>query len=46
MAAIVFDLDDTLYPRVRGYADTRLRTPKQPLDARNRRISIVVQNGA
>jgi chemotaxis protein MotB len=31
---------------VRGYADTRLRTPKQPLDARNRRISIVVQNGA
>ena len=30
---------------VRGYANTRLRTPKTPLDARNRRISIVVQNG-
>jgi chemotaxis protein MotB len=29
---------------VRGYADTRLRTPKTPLDARNRRISIVVQS--
>ena len=29
---------------VRGYADTRLRTPDEPLDARNRRISIVVQN--
>ena len=28
---------------VRGYADTRLRYPDQPLDARNRRISIVVQ---
>jgi flagellar motor protein MotB len=31
---------------VRGYANTRLRTPKTPLDARNRRISIVVQNGS
>ena len=31
---------------VRGYADTRLRTPDTPLDARNRRISIVVQNGS
>jgi chemotaxis protein MotB len=31
---------------VRGYADTRLRTPKTPLDERNRRISIVVQNGS
>jgi chemotaxis protein MotB len=30
---------------VRGYANTRLRTPDAPLDARNRRISIVVQNG-
>jgi chemotaxis protein MotB len=29
---------------VRGFADTQLRTPEQPLDARNRRISIVVQN--
>jgi chemotaxis protein MotB len=28
---------------VRGYADTRLRFPQQPLDARNRRISIVVR---
>jgi chemotaxis protein MotB len=28
---------------VRGYADTRLRYPAAPLDARNRRISIVVQ---
>jgi chemotaxis protein MotB len=31
---------------VRGYADTRLRTPNSSLDARNRRISIVVQNGS
>jgi chemotaxis protein MotB len=31
---------------VRGYANTRLRTPDSPLDAKNRRISIVVQNGA
>ena len=31
---------------VRGYADTRLCTRNTPLDARNRRISIVVQNGA
>ena len=31
---------------VRGYADTRLRTPDTPLDAKNRRISIVVQNEA
>ena len=29
---------------VRGYANTRLRTPDTPLDAKNRRISIVVQN--
>jgi chemotaxis protein MotB len=28
---------------VRGFADTRLRYPEAPLDARNRRISIVVQ---
>jgi chemotaxis protein MotB len=31
---------------VRGFADTRLRTPQTPLDARNRRISIVLQNGS
>jgi chemotaxis protein MotB len=29
---------------VRGYADTRLRTPESPLDPRNRRISILVQH--
>jgi chemotaxis protein MotB len=29
---------------VRGYADTRPRTPRSPLDARNRRISILVQH--
>ena len=28
---------------VRGYADTRLKYPEEPLDARNRRVSIVVQ---
>ncbi|HXH23626.1 MAG TPA: OmpA family protein, partial [Vicinamibacterales bacterium] len=31
---------------VRGYADTRLRTPDSPYDARNRRISILVTNNA
>jgi chemotaxis protein MotB len=30
---------------VRGFADTRLRKPDQPLDAGNRRISIVVRRG-
>jgi chemotaxis protein MotB len=29
---------------VRGYADTRLRFAEQPLDPRNRRVSIIVQN--
>jgi chemotaxis protein MotB len=29
---------------VRGYADTRLRFPKEPLDPRNRRVSIIVAN--
>jgi chemotaxis protein MotB len=29
--------------QVRGYADQRLRTPAQPEDASNRRISVVVQ---
>jgi chemotaxis protein MotB len=28
---------------VRGYADTRLRTPEQPTDPSNRRISIIVR---
>ena len=31
---------------VRGYADTRLRVPTDPLDPRNRRVSIVVSNQA
>jgi chemotaxis protein MotB len=30
--------------QVRGYADQMLRTPAQPLDASNRRISVIVQN--
>jgi len=30
---------------VRGFADTRLRHPEDPLDPRNRRISIVVKPG-
>jgi len=30
--------------QVRGYADQLLRTPGQPLDASNRRISVIVQN--
>src|SRR5271169_4265906 len=30
--------------QVRGYADQMLRTPRQPLDASNRRISVIVQN--
>lgn len=30
---------------VRGFADTRLRTPETPLDPGNRRISIVVRRG-
>lgn len=30
---------------IRGFADTVLRTPDDPLDPRNRRVSIVVQNG-
>ena len=28
---------------VRGFADTRLRTPAKPMDAGNRRISIIVR---
>jgi chemotaxis protein MotB len=30
--------------QVRGYADQMLRTPAKPLDASNRRISVIVQN--
>jgi chemotaxis protein MotB len=30
--------------QVRGYADQMLRTPDHPLDASNRRISVIVQN--
>jgi len=29
--------------QVRGFADQRLRTPQQPLEASNRRVSIIVQ---
>ena len=39
-----FGLRDGQINAVRGYADTRLRTRDEPLDARNRRVSIVVQN--
>ena len=31
---------------IRGFADTILRTPAEPANPRNRRVSIVVQNGA
>jgi chemotaxis protein MotB len=31
---------------VRGFADRELRVPNDPLDARNRRVSIVVRNAA
>jgi chemotaxis protein MotB len=31
---------------IRGFADTILRTPDEPTNPRNRRVSIVVQNGA
>jgi chemotaxis protein MotB len=30
--------------QVRGYADQMLRSPGQPLDASNRRVSVIVQN--
>jgi chemotaxis protein MotB len=35
---------DDQVSQVRGYADQLLRTPGQPLDASNRRISVIVQN--
>ena len=31
---------------VRGCADTQLRTPQDPYDARNRRVTIIVQHGS
>jgi chemotaxis protein MotB len=31
---------------IRGFADTILRTPAEPANPRNRRVSIIVQNGA
>ncbi|MGH9500030.1 MAG: flagellar motor protein MotB [Terriglobales bacterium] len=34
---------DDQIAQVRGYADQRLRTPKNPLDPSNRRISLIVQ---
>jgi chemotaxis protein MotB len=37
-------LPDGRINEVRGYADTRLRNPQDPLDPRNRRVSIVVSN--
>ena len=37
-------LRDDQVSQVRGYADQMLRTPSQPLDASNRRISVIVQN--
>jgi chemotaxis protein MotB len=30
--------------QVRGFADQRLRSPKNPLEASNRRVSIIVQH--
>jgi chemotaxis protein MotB len=40
--------ENGLYPHqvseVRGYADTHLRVPDNPLDAQNRRVSIIVAN--
>jgi chemotaxis protein MotB len=37
-------LRDDQVSQVRGYADQMLRTPGQPLDPSNRRISVIVQN--
>jgi chemotaxis protein MotB len=36
-------LRDDQVSQVRGFADQRLRTPRDPLEASNRRISIIVQ---
>jgi chemotaxis protein MotB len=37
-------LGENQVSQVRGYADQLLRTPKDPLNASNRRISVIVQN--
>jgi chemotaxis protein MotB len=39
-------VDPARLDAIRGYADTRLRFPENPLDARNRRIEILVLNPA
>ena len=39
-------LPPTHVQAIRGFADTILRTPGEPFNPRNRRVSIVVQNGA
>ena len=39
-------LHDHQLKGVRGYADTKLRLPDQPMDSRNRRVSIVVATTA
>ncbi len=36
-------LDSSRISQIRGFADQRLRTPDKPLEASNRRISIIVQ---
>jgi chemotaxis protein MotB len=38
-------LADHQIEAVRGYADTRLRTPDDPVNPGNRRISIIVRRG-
>ena len=37
-------LGESQVSQVRGYADQMLRKPDHPLDASNRRISVIVQN--
>ncbi len=39
-------LPETHVKAIRGFADTILRTPGEPFNSRNRRVSIVVQNAA
>jgi chemotaxis protein MotB len=39
-----YGLSSTQIAAVHGFANTRLRTPQTPLDARNRRVSILVQH--
>jgi chemotaxis protein MotB len=40
---VVSGMQPSQVEAVRGYADTRLRTPETPLDPSNRRISIIVR---